>query len=455
MNNYMEESESDPPESTPKAVLLEETEKTEQTRLRNRDSDLLRAENAELRRENQRLSRDLEELASKLEVELSKQPGHSPSTASELSNCQKLLLLYKREIKSLRRQVLSSPQRKLVELSTVLKSKDSDIEALKSEVKSLKRLNAYQQKGLVQAAGEGVIDCIENYDQLAEEHRRLQRRCDDYERQLRKKSTSSKVVEVHAQEDIERLEVYARQVELLKLIEGKNKKQIYHLTKEVERVRDDKNKYLQELREKDRELQKSQFNVMEIRKFAARPRRVDERELEESGHLFKPHHSRIKTLPELPESPQRNYRPSYPKVECRGETLPKSVPWTHTKFSSRMVEVHLAIDSHNKINEVHCKYEKGSPDRVLGERAEYSSFRCRENEYVHLISGGFSNQLLDFLVFVTSEKRKIKFGVESRNSTKFDFNIQENEYPCAMFGEMLQEEAGWRINKIGCLIQRL
>lgn len=101
---------------------------------------------------------------------------------------------------------------------------------------------------------------------------------------------------------------------------------------------------------------------------------------------------------------------------------------------------------------MHCRYEKGEPEHLLPDRT-YNSFRCREGEFIHLISGGFSDGVLEFLVFITNEKRKVKFGVESTTAVKFDFNIQDEEYPCALFGEVASHEDGYRINKLGSLIQ--
>lgn len=107
----MDSSEHSSQSNTPEP---EDTNKTEQTR-----QPQLLVENQELRRLNQRLLVDVEELTNKLESELSK---HNNSL--ELANCQKLLQLHAREIKSLRRQVLSEPQTRLQELSSVLKGKD-------------------------------------------------------------------------------------------------------------------------------------------------------------------------------------------------------------------------------------------------------------------------------------------------------------------------------------------
>lgn len=151
----------------------------------------------------------------------------------------------------------------------------------------------------------------------------------------------------------------------------------------------------------------------------------------------------------------RNYQLTYPKVECRGDSVPDSLVWNDSKYCSKIQEVHLAIDSNNRINELHCSYERGTPEHLLKDRS-YSSFRCRENEYIHLISGGMGEGLLDFLVLVTNHRRKIKFGVESSASAKFDFNIQDNEYPSALFGEVsLRQPGGYRVNRIGCLIDRV
>jgi hypothetical protein len=78
---------------------------------------------------------------------------------------------------------------------------------------------------------------------------------------------------VHASEDLQQIEEFERQVEVLKIVEMKNKKQIYSLMREVEKLREERGRFVEDLRVKDKELQKSNYRVMEIRKFI-KPKRV-------------------------------------------------------------------------------------------------------------------------------------------------------------------------------------
>jgi hypothetical protein len=78
---------------------------------------------------------------------------------------------------------------------------------------------------------------------------------------------------VHASEDLQQIEEFERQVEVLKIVEMKNKKQIYNLMREVEKLREERGRFVEDLRVKDKELQKSNYRVMEIRKFI-KPKRV-------------------------------------------------------------------------------------------------------------------------------------------------------------------------------------
>lgn len=78
---------------------------------------------------------------------------------------------------------------------------------------------------------------------------------------------------MHASEDLQQIEEFERQVEVLKIVEMKNKKQIYSLMREVEKLREERGRFVEDLRVKDKELQKSNYRVMEIRKFI-KPKRV-------------------------------------------------------------------------------------------------------------------------------------------------------------------------------------
>lgn len=78
---------------------------------------------------------------------------------------------------------------------------------------------------------------------------------------------------MHASEDLQQIEEFERQVEVLKIVEMKNKKQIYNLMREVEKLREERGRFVEDLRVKDKELQKSNYRVMEIRKFI-KPKRV-------------------------------------------------------------------------------------------------------------------------------------------------------------------------------------
>jgi len=104
-----------------------------------------------------------------------------------------------------------------------------------------------------------------------------------------------------------------------------------------------------------------------------------------------------------------------------------------------------------------ARYEKGAPPLLIHTENGFklNVFNCEEGEFVQYISGGFSSDFLDYLVFVTNFKRLVKYGVELATSTKFDFNIGDKEYPSALFGEVTQTVQGYRLNRIGCFIEAL
>lgn len=170
---------------------------------------------------------------------------------------------------------MEQPQSHIEALEATIKEKDREIDILKSEVRGLKRLNQYQQKGLVQAAGDGIIECFKDYETLQEDYRKLQKRCEEYEKQLRKKTMSSKVIEVHSSDDMQRLETYEKQLEMLKLLDVKNKKLLFSNSKELERLKAERDKLADDLKEKDKEVQRCNLRIMEMRRFV-QPKRVTE-----------------------------------------------------------------------------------------------------------------------------------------------------------------------------------
>lgn len=132
---------------------------------------------------------------------------------------------------------------------------------------------------------------------------------------------------------MERLEMYEKQIEMLRIVDAKNKKQLFSYGKEVERLKAEMEKITDDLKEKDKEIQRSNFRMLEMRKFV-KPKRVTEASLEESSY----HKGRrIQTLQSedsdhksvSPSSKfyppadirypvRKSYKPSYPKVEHRG-----------------------------------------------------------------------------------------------------------------------------------------
>ncbi len=69
------------------------------------------------------------------------------------------------------------------------------------------------------------------------------------------------------------------------------------------------------------------------------------------------------------------------------------------------------------------------------------------------IRGGFMNSHLQYLVLKTNQKRMVEFGntgVEEQ-CENFHFQIQENEYPCALLGENDSEG----VIRFGCFVERL
>jgi len=153
----------------------------------------------------------------------------------------------------------------------------------------------------------------------------------------------------------------------------------------------------------------------------------------------------------------RLYCPSYPKMEERGFNNPKSIKFNDHLFSSKILAVSVYLDEENQIGWLQPRYEKGDPPMLIQAEGGFKQnmFTCEEGEFVQYISGGFSKDFLDYVVFVTNLKRLVKYGVELATSIKFDFNISDKEYPSALFGEVTQTLQGYRVNRIGCLIQAL
>lgn len=142
-------------------------------------------------------------------------------------------------------------------------------------------------------------------------------------------------------------------------------------------------------------------------------------------------------------------------MDERGTKDPKSIPFNDHMLSSRMVSVGCYLNDQNEIGWLQAGYEKGPSPQTIEPMPDYklTNFVCEAGEFVQYISGGFSNDFLDYAMFVTNQKRTVKFGVELPTSAKFDLNISEKEYPSALFGEVSQVVKGYRVNRIGCFIE--
>jgi peptidoglycan hydrolase CwlO-like protein len=88
---------------------------------------------------------------------LSNQNKSSTLTERELENSHKQNENLKKEVRLLQKKINSGSMEKMEELMNMIKSKNEEIAELQREIKTLKKVNTFQEKGLLESANEGLL----------------------------------------------------------------------------------------------------------------------------------------------------------------------------------------------------------------------------------------------------------------------------------------------------------
>jgi len=77
----------------------------------------------------------------------------------------------------LKKKVENASVDRIEELMNQLRSKDDQIAQLQSEIKALKKISTFQERGLVDAANDGILTYMRENRELHVEIRKLEQRC--------------------------------------------------------------------------------------------------------------------------------------------------------------------------------------------------------------------------------------------------------------------------------------
>lgn len=242
-----------------------------------------RQEIHELRRINIKLKNDLLEMSQRLDTEIAKRLANQTKAKTvadkELDNTHKMNINLKREIRLLQKRVENGSADRVEQLTNQLRSKQEEVAQLQSEIKALKKVSTFQERGLVDAANDGLLTYMRENRELHLEIRKLEQRCEASEREARKNRIPQRPAEVKTEE--ERVPVLQKQVDALKAVDAKNKKDILVLTFEKNRLADEIGKLNSQLEEKDKEIASLNVKIVELRKcMRPKPKPVEPKPVE-------------------------------------------------------------------------------------------------------------------------------------------------------------------------------
>lgn len=119
---------------------------------------------------------------------------------------------------------------------------------------------------------------------------------------------------------------------------------------------------------------------------------------------------------------------------------------TNTKLIGFNVFIHKTL---NFISGLQSIYKLGDFKKVGGQYVrkdkdlkdpyyDYVTFECQNDDYVKSVTGTLNpNDYLQYLCFVTTSGRTVKFGQAKTFTKQFSFDITEDEIPVCLFGSLL------------------
>jgi hypothetical protein len=117
-----------------------------------------------------------------LDAEIAKRLANQSKTRSladkELENTHKMNDNLKREVRLLQKKVESASVDRVEQILNQLRSKNDEIADLHAEIKALKKISTFQERGLVDAANDGLLTYMQENRELHLEIRKLEQRCE-------------------------------------------------------------------------------------------------------------------------------------------------------------------------------------------------------------------------------------------------------------------------------------